>query len=120
MSRSPRGFGPRADCGLDEAIELGRQLADALDAAHEKRHPASRPEAGQHSGRASWIDRGSRAAAAPSVDDGSMRIKVIDFGLAKMLERPGAQGAMADLSASPTMTTPVATELGVISARRPT
>jgi len=76
---------------LDEAIAIARQMADALEAAHE----------------AGVIHRDLKPANIKVREDGT--VKVLDFGLAKALgdDRDG------DPSESPTLTT-AATRAGVI------
>ena len=55
-----------ARCRCDEALAIARQIADALEAAHEQGHHPSRSEAGQHQ------------------DHARRQVKVLDFGLAKV------------------------------------
>jgi serine/threonine-protein kinase len=89
---------------LDEALPIATQLAQALEAAHEK----------------GIIHRDLKPANIKLTPDGT--VKVLDFGLAKMLEPEaggtrgdGAQGFSAALAThSPTITTPAMTQLGVI------
>ena len=79
----------RARCPLDEALPIARQIAEALEAAHEQGDHPSRSEAGQHQG------------ASPTAT-----VKVLDFGLAKADGvRPAAVSAAASRN-SPTITTP--------------
>ena len=55
----------RGPLPINEALAIARQIAEALEAAHEQGHRPSRPEARQHEGHAGGM------------------VKVLDFGLAK-------------------------------------
>ena len=84
----------KAPIPLDEALPIARQIAEALEAAHEQ----------------GIIHRDLKPANVKVKDDGT--VKVLDFGLAKAL-----QPELSDLDAanSPTMTmTAAATKMGVI------
>ncbi len=82
----------RGPVPIDEALPLARQIADALDAAHER----------------GIVHRDLKPSNIKITPDG--RVKVLDFGLAKMLEHEGAAGA---LTMSPTLSVH-ATRAGVI------
>jgi serine/threonine-protein kinase len=80
---------------LDEALPIAKQIAEALEAAHEQ----------------GIIHRDLKPANVKVRSDGS--VKVLDFGLSKALEPVSAGGA--DATASPTITSPeVMTRIGMI------
>ena len=84
----------RGPIPIDDALPIAKQIAEALEAAHEQ----------------GIIHRDLKPANIKVRPDGT--VKVLDFGLAKAME-PVA-GASPNVSQSPTITTPAMTQAGMI------
>ena len=86
----------RTGLPIEEAITVARQVADAVEAAHER----------------GVIHRDLKPANIKCRPDGT--VKVLDFGLAKALDEPASSAIVAgNVSGSPTLTF-AATRAGVI------
>jgi len=92
----------RGSIPLEEAVSVARQIAEALEAAHDK----------------GIVHRDLKPANVKLTPEGT--VKVLDFGLAKAMDPPAGSASAADLARSPTlmnsptMTAAHGTQLGVI------
>ncbi len=88
----------RGPIPLDEALPIAKQIAEALEAAHEQ----------------GIIHRDLKPANVKVRLDGT--VKVLDFGLAKALDpaQVRASAAQGDITNSPTITSPATTQMGMI------
>ena len=99
--RAGSAEGGPAGLPLDEALPIAKQIAEALEAAHEQ----------------GIIHRDIKPANIKVRPDGT--VKVLDFGLAKAMEPAGSKDPAygphgVGLSQSPTITTPAMTQVGMI------
>ena len=85
---------------LDEALPIAHQIAEALEAAHDK----------------GIVHRDLKPANVKVTPDG--RVKVLDFGLSKLLGGDAWEAGREQQANSPTMTSP-ATRAGVILGTAP-
>ncbi|HUP41492.1 MAG TPA: protein kinase [Vicinamibacterales bacterium] len=88
----------RGPVPMDEALTISRQIAEALEAAHEQ----------------GIVHRDLKPANIKLTSDD--KVKVLDFGLAKALDTStvGRDFSRADMSLSPTITSPAMTMGGMI------
>jgi serine/threonine-protein kinase len=94
-SAAGRGGGAPRGLNIDDTLTIAKQIADALEAAHEQ----------------GIIHRDLKPANIKVRADGT--VKVLDFGLAKALEPVGASAPSAGAN-SPTITSPAMTQMGMI------
>src|SRR5579872_3996695 len=91
------GESPAGPMPIDDAMEIARQIAEALGEAHDK----------------GIVHRDLKPANIKIKPDGT--VKVLDFGLAKMGEAaPGVSGLDGSPTNSPTLTVEQATRAGMI------
>jgi Tol biopolymer transport system component len=86
----------RGPIPIDEALPIAKQIAEALEAAHEQ----------------GIIHRDLKPANVKVRPDGT--VKVLDFGLAKALSQDSKTSGPQDLAQSPTITSPAMTMRGMI------
>ena len=98
-SPAPAEAGADTGMSVPEALAIARQIADALEAAHER----------------GIIHRDLKPANIKITPEG--KVKVLDFGLAKAIDTASVGAGLQtgpQLSHSPTMTSPAMTQAGII------
>src|SRR5262249_11989118 len=86
----------RGPVPIEEAIPIARQIAEALEAAHEQ----------------GIMHRDLKPANAMVRADGV--VKILDFGLAKMVSGASVHAAAVATMSSPTVLSPAMTQIGII------
>jgi len=86
----------RGPISLDELTHIAKQIAEALEAAHDR----------------GIVHRDLKPANIKIRPDGA--VKILDFGLAKAIEPVVTRTASASASMSPTITSPAMTQAGMI------
>jgi len=86
----------RGPIALEDAIPIARQIADALEAAHDK----------------GIIHRDLKPGNVKVASDGG--VKVLDFGLAKLVDTTDRATAAESATVAATVTSPAMTQLGMI------
>ncbi len=95
LEQGPKGAN-RVGLEMTEALTIAQQIVDALEASHEL----------------GIVHRDLKPANIKVREDG--KVKVLDFGLAKLVAPDSGTGERMALSQSPTLSTPAMTVAGVI------